>query len=298
MRDLIKKIINEETNKILRPEIIALFKLLYSKRKELKTKKSVIQFFRDRLLSVRKDPKDAEMFYYLYTLNYRENGDFENIRPEEFIDKNQFPRVKTTNVSAGKFAYAKMPFEGSNLKGFWDKDAQGVDQYVITSYDWYPILIFKNEKWYSVIEKYSRATQRQYSNVSSKGIYNTIPLRSKDMQSLMDGKNEEQLQNRRIEEFMDNHSDTLLNSSFYNFMNFTTNGITNKISLDCTITNISIDGKKISINAVVKPKSKYNEIELNDSQKNEIERYFSAQIFVRTKILNPEDVKIDVKFVD
>ena len=76
MKDLIKKILNEELTNRLSPEVILLFKLIQSKKKELKSKKSVIEFLEKRLKMIGKDSKEAQRYYYLYTLNYRENGDY------------------------------------------------------------------------------------------------------------------------------------------------------------------------------------------------------------------------------
>ena len=42
----------------------------------------------------------------------------------------------------------------------------------------------------------------------------------------------------------------------------------------------------------------YKDYNFNDGQKTEIEEMFTINVFVKTKILNPEDVKINVKFVN
>ena len=49
MKDLIKKILNEELTQRLSPEVILLFKLLQSKKTELKTKKNIIEFLEKRM---------------------------------------------------------------------------------------------------------------------------------------------------------------------------------------------------------------------------------------------------------
>ena len=298
MKDLIKKILNEELTQRLSPEVILLFKLLQSKKKELKTKKSIIEFLEKRMRMIGKDPKDAQRYYYLYTLNYRENGDYENISPDDFANEKNFPALKVTNVTAGKYAYAKMPFEGSNLKGYWTKDRKGVEQYVITSYGWYPILVYKNGKWHSVIERYSRSTIKQYGNVVREGIYNTIPLRKEDIKRLVNGETLDEIQNNRINEFMEDYADGIKEKSFYGYMYFSVNNVRQNLSFDCVITDIELNGDKIDINANVKLKSKYSDVELTDTQKREVEKYFSPMVFARAKILNPEDVKINVTFVD
>jgi hypothetical protein len=298
MKDLIKKILNEELTKRLTPEVSLLFKLIQSKKKELKTKKSIIEFLEKRLKMIGKDSKEAQRYYYLYTLNYRENGDYENITPEEFVNEKNFPVLKVTNVTAGKYAYAKMPFEGSNVRGYWEKDRNGVEQYVITSYGWYPILVFKNGKWYSVSERYSNSTSKQYNNVTRDGIYDTTILRSKDLKSLVAGSDEEKIKNSRINEFMEDYKDNFLNSSFYSFMALVIDDDYTKISFDCKIINVELSGEKIIIDAEVSPKKVHKHYNFSDENKKEVENMFASEVFVKTKILNPEDVKINVKFVD
>jgi len=298
MRNIIKKILSEATTDKLSPQIIFLFKLLNSKKKDLKTKKNTIEFFGKRLQMLGISPKEAERYYYLYTLNYRENGDYENITPEEFVNEKNFPALKVTNVSAGKYAYAKMPFEGTNVRGYWEKDRNGVEQYVITSYGWYPILVFKNGKWYSVSERYSRATAKQYSNVTRDGIYNTTTLRSKDLKRLVAGYGEEKIRNSRINEFMEDYKDDFLNSSFYSFMSLVIDDDIIKASFDCKINNVELAGEKITIDAEVSPKKMYKDYNFSDKNKKEVEAMFASQVFIKTKILNPEDVEINVKFVN
>jgi len=297
MKKNLRRNINEEMTDKLSPRMIALFKFLQDKKKDLKTKKAVVDFFEKRLPLVGVKKEEALRYYYLYTLNYRPNGDYENISPEEFKNEKDFPGRKISNVTSGTYAYAKMPFEGSNLRGYWEKDSRGVDQYVITSYGWYPILVFKNNKWYSVSEKYSSSTGKQYGNVTRQGIYKTTELRSKDLKSLVAGTPEDKIKNRRIDEFMENYKDDFLNSSFYSFMSLVVDGTFTKIAFDCTVTNIESTGDKILIDAEVSPKQKYKEVNLSDDQEKEVERMFTSQVFVKTKILNPEDVKIDVKFI-
>ena len=104
--------------------------------------------------------------YYLeaYMLNYRKDGNYDSLTPETFIDP-RFEKAKTTpNTESYKSTRSQMPFYGSNLQGFWEKDHKGVPQYVVLSYGWYPIFIFKNDRWYEVHDRYSSSTAKQISN--------------------------------------------------------------------------------------------------------------------------------------
>ena len=157
--------------------------------------------------------------------------------------------------------------------------------------------MFKNGKWYSVSERYSNSTSKQYNNVTRDGIYDTTTLRSKDLKSLVDGKTLDEIKNSRVDEFIENYADGMKGKSFYGYMYFSVNDTRQNLSFDCIVTDIELNGDKIDINANVKLKSKYSDIELTDAQKREVESYFASMVFTRTKILNPEDVKINVTFV-
>lgn len=62
----------------------------------------------------------------------------------------------------------------------------GEPQYVITSYNWYPIYIFKEGKWYIVSESYSSSTGKQ---IGQTRIYkNTTYMTAKEMAELRRGK--------------------------------------------------------------------------------------------------------------
>jgi hypothetical protein len=81
-------------------------------------------------------------------------------------------------------------------------------------------------------------------------------------------------------------------------MSFVINNSPQNISFDCEVTDVKLRDGKVVIDSNVRPKSKYRDIELTDDQKREVEKYFKSMVFVRTKILNPEDVEINVTFVD
>jgi hypothetical protein len=133
------------------------------------------------------DPREALYYYYVYSSNYRPDGQYDEIKKGEqkipaFDDKAK----RTSNVKMGEFAQNKIPFKGNNVEGFWEKDLYGEPQYVITSYNWYPIYIFKEGKWYMVSESYSSSTGKQMGQT---GIYkNNTYMTAKEMAELRKGK--------------------------------------------------------------------------------------------------------------
>ena len=119
------------------------------------------------------------------------------------------------------------------------------------------------------------------------------PLKAKNH-----SRDEEKIQNARIREFMEDYKDDFLNSSFYSFMALVVDNDYTKISFDCKITNVELSGEKIKIDAEVSPKRMYKHYNFSDENKKEVEQMFASQVYIKTKILNPEDVEINVKFVD
>ena len=160
MKSLIQKIFKEELNN---REVI-LFNTINSKKNELKVKKNIIDFIEDTSKYLGLDPKMAQYYYLLWKTNYRKEGEYGNIPPEEFIGQKKLPSRTISNPQSGKFVRAKAPFKGSNLEGKWGTDRQGVDYYVVISYNWYPVYLFKQDKWYRSSHTYSSSTSRQMSN--------------------------------------------------------------------------------------------------------------------------------------
>lgn len=154
-----KKYLLEEENDIaLNKKEIILFKFLNKNKKELGKKSDLIDTIRTTLRTMGMSENDALLYYYAYTANYRPEGDYENLTKSEFKDYKTFKQKRTTNVDSWQFSRAKIPFKGSNLEGYWDVDDKNVWYYVVKSYGWYPIFLFKYDRWYEVSNRYSSST--------------------------------------------------------------------------------------------------------------------------------------------
>lgn len=145
---------------------IFLFKFLNKRFKENKRKD---KFFNDVKLGLKMfglNPKDVQYYFDLFINNYREDGNYDKITKREFRGPKDFKAKKTTNVDSKNFSRNKLPFKGSNLEGYWDTDINMVQYYVIKSYNWYPIYLYKKGIWYKAIDTYSNSTAKQirYSN--------------------------------------------------------------------------------------------------------------------------------------
>ena len=112
------------------------------------------------------DMDEALTKYYteLYLANYRPDGRYDLLTSDDIVDPRTRSPWSISNPEAYKYTKAMIPFKGSNLKGQWEKDNKGVDMYVVLSYGWYPVFIFKKGIWYEVVDRYSSSTARQINN--------------------------------------------------------------------------------------------------------------------------------------
>jgi hypothetical protein len=164
MKYLIKKILLEETkDKPLSDVEIILFEHLNTVKEKHHSKQALISEIKTMCNVLGLDPDKANYYYELYTLNYREDNDYNALTFQNFKGEEYFSPEKTKNRDAREYTRAKMPFKGSNLKGYWTTDNRNVALYVVKSYDWYPIFIFKEDRWYKVNDDYSSSTRRQMS---------------------------------------------------------------------------------------------------------------------------------------
>jgi len=147
-------------------------------------------------------------YYTMFLLNMRADGKYEETTVDQVKDFSGEKAKKTPNYKMSDFAKMKMPFEGSNVRGFWEKDLNGERQYVITSYNWYPIYIYKNRKWYEVSKTYSRSTGRQMTQTRVGRAY---PLTPMEMNQLRNGNSIEDILKNKVKKVTE-----FLNSEYLN----------------------------------------------------------------------------------
>jgi hypothetical protein len=171
MRDLIKKILKEqleggENDNPLSKKEILLFKYLNKHKHQTKTKKVLVDLIKSMMDVFGLPSNDALFYYEVYTANFREDGDYENLTKENFKDYRLFKQSKIPNNKASEYSSAKIPFKGSNIEGKWDVNRKNEWYYVITSYGWYPVYLFINDKWFKTSDTYSSSTRKQMSQVN------------------------------------------------------------------------------------------------------------------------------------
>lgn len=141
-----------------------LFKVLDEEKKKKKKRAEILQVIENLAPYMNIPPDYAFYILELYLLNYRKDGDYSGLTKGNFVDPRKQPGKTTPNTSAKLYTVAQMPFKASNLMGRWSKDYKGNPFYEVVSYDWYPVYIFKDDKWYEVTKRYSSSTSRQMGN--------------------------------------------------------------------------------------------------------------------------------------
>ena len=195
---------------------IALFKSLNKRKGKLQTKKDYQNYISSFLEVSGMSPKEALYYYYVYTINYRPDGNYEDIKKgEQQIPGEGIKPARTSNYNMRDFAQSKIPFKGNNVEGFWERDSKGEPQFVITSYNWYPIFIFKAGKWYKVSESYSPSTGKQMGQTGV--YYGSNYLSPRAMKELRTGRDIEDIRDEQ-KKLVSSELSKILKDKPYNFV--------------------------------------------------------------------------------
>ena len=158
------RILIEQSNEPSLRVVSKLFELLNEEKKKNRTRASLLEAIKKFSLYLGIPEGYEQYILELYLLNFRNDGDYSNLTKENFIDPRKQKGRAVVNPNAKLYTIAQLPFRGSNLEGYWTKDPKGVPYYKVTSYGWYPIYIFKDDKWYEVTKRYSSSTGKQMAN--------------------------------------------------------------------------------------------------------------------------------------
>ena len=69
-------------------------------------------------------------------------------------------KVRTANIRARDLVINRIPFKGNNTHAEYKN---GV--YVVFSYDWYPVFVYKDGQWFENEDGYSMSTKKQMSQM-------------------------------------------------------------------------------------------------------------------------------------
>jgi len=219
MKELIRRILKEEQDApVLTKNEIILFKQINNNRQDMGTKEKMVAFIKGLLRYFNISQDKARFYYEVYTANFRQDGDYENLNKENFKDYRQFKQRKVANNSAYEYANAKMPFKGSNVEGQWNVNNNNDWYYEIKSYGYYPVFLFINDQWYRTLDTYSPSTRKQMSQVNpvkydSNLKSDVVSVTKGEMERLIDGRyNLERVNTDRISNFV-SRKDKVTNQS-------------------------------------------------------------------------------------
>lgn len=182
LRDLI---INEDNTDATKKDLV-LLKTIHDKVKQqkVKTKADIINIIQSTVPFFGYDPKESDFFYEVFKANYRKDGNYLSMNPSELIFAEELPSRKVTLADVRKKVTRKLPFKASNLEGKWGRDDNGTKYYVVTSYEWYPVYLYKEGNWYRNTSTYSRSTGRQMSRAFPLGV-KVIDMDRSQLEDLM-----------------------------------------------------------------------------------------------------------------
>jgi len=197
----------EETG--LNRSIIKLFKILNTEKKNLKTRANILEFLTKAMKLIGLNPDLALYYLELYVLNYRKDGNYESISKNEIIDPKSQKGKTISNTKAWMYTMSQMPFKGSNLSSYWKNDSKGVPVYVVLSYGWYPIFVYKKGIWYQIVDSYSSSTGRQISNSNpnhwkayNKNVESDVYFMNKDeLRKLINYADHDEIMKEKLERF-------------------------------------------------------------------------------------------------
>jgi ribosomal protein S8 len=99
-----------------------------------------------------------------FTLSGMEAFEMYQLFLNNFKTVNTTKKIKSANSSARDLVSSKIPFKGSNTH------AEYVGKtYVVYSYNWYPIFVFKDGQWFENENRYSMSTAKQMSQLRPNG---------------------------------------------------------------------------------------------------------------------------------
>ena len=172
LHSIIKKVLLEEVypyvigdDKAFTKREVIFFKFINEYKESANpTSQQINKFIQSNASSFGFKLDDFFELYNRYTQNYREDGNYEDTKTSELKQVHNLKAKKVTNSNASERVSELLPFKGSNLEGRWEQDGKSDWGYIVLSYGWYPIYIYKYKKWFEVSGSYSSSTGKQMNN--------------------------------------------------------------------------------------------------------------------------------------
>ena len=154
MKDIIRKILKEEVSDTQERHQQKMVDILKREGFHAGTNyQNVIRFLQDQ---IGVEGMDAFEIYQLFIDNYRKDYKTQGLVRSDLRKK----KVRIANSRAKEIVTARVPFAGSNTHGEYRNGS-----YVVFSYDWYPIFVYKDGQWFENEDGYSMSTKKQMSQL-------------------------------------------------------------------------------------------------------------------------------------
>ena len=101
--------------------------------------------------------------------------------------------MKTSNKESHYYTTNREKFKANNLSAEHQNGC-----YVVKSYGYYPVFIYKDGQWYENESRYSRSTARQMSDTSTGIRHLAKKVSNSDMQNMMNGKGSKEAKNNSL----------------------------------------------------------------------------------------------------
>ena len=101
---------------------------------------------------------EAFTLYQLFLDNYKNDFEFGELQRTDVTRK----KLRTSNSEGRQLVTNRIPFKGSNTHAEYVNSGKA---YVVYSYDWYPIFVYKDGQWFENGNRYSMSTAKQISQL-------------------------------------------------------------------------------------------------------------------------------------
>ena len=153
MKEIIRKILNEEVSTQQDNYQRKMIDILKREGFDARTPyQKVLKYLNDVMSIV---GMDAFEMYQLFKDNMNSTSNDPLVR-KDIKDR----KMKTANIRARDLVVNRIPFKGSNTHAEYRNGT-----YVVFSYGWYPVFVYKDGQWFENEEGYSMSTKKQMSQM-------------------------------------------------------------------------------------------------------------------------------------
>lgn len=153
MKEIIRKLIKEEVSILQDKYQRKMIDVLKSEGFDSRTPLRLILKYLNDMIGM--EGMEAYEMYHIFKDNFETVSDTP-LRLKNIRDK----KMKTTNTRSRDLVVNRIPFKGSNTHAEYNNGA-----YVVFSYDWYPVFVYKDGQWFENEDGFSMSTKKQMSQM-------------------------------------------------------------------------------------------------------------------------------------